>query len=206
VKILHLVGSPKKEHSMSTAISSAFLDAYLQQNPEDEVTLLDVWAADLPPFDGEMAIAKLAPILGEQLTASQDAAWKSIVQVIEDFEQHDKIVISTPMWNFGLPYKLKHYFDLLVQPGISFGVNAAHEHIGLLRDRPVQLVLTRSSGLPQGSPEDFQLSYLQHILGFIGLRDVKALVVEGTTLPAAADRTALIERESGKARALSRNF
>jgi len=50
------------------------------------------------------------------------------------------------------------------------------------------------------------LSYLQHILGFIGLRDVKALVVEGTTLPAAADRTALIERESGKARALSRNF
>lgn len=120
---------------MSTAISSAFLDAYLQQNPEDEVTLLDVWAADLPAFDGEMAIAKLAPILGEQLTASQDAAWKSIVQVIEEFEQHDKIVISTPMWNVGLPYKLKHYFDLLVQPGISFGVNAAHEHTGLLQER-----------------------------------------------------------------------
>ena len=191
---------------MSTQISSAFLNAYLQRHPDDEVTTLDVWDADLPPFDGELAIAKLAPILGEQRTPAQDAAWQSVTRLIEDFERHDKVVISTPMWNFGLPYKLKHYFDILVQPGISFGVNAAHEHIGLLRDRPVQLVLTRSSPLPLGSPEDFQLAYLQHILGFIGLLDVNALVVEGTTLPAAADRTALIEQESDKAHRLSRNF
>ena len=191
---------------MSTQISSAFLEAYLQRHPEDEVTTLDVWAADLPPFDGELAIAKLAPILGEQRSPAQDVAWQSVTQVIEDFERHDKIVISTPMWNFGIPYRLKHYFDILVQPGISFGVNAAHEHIGLLRNRPVQLVLTRSSPLPPGSPEDFQLAYLEHILNFIGLRDVNALVVEGTTLPVTADRDALIEQESGKARTLSRNF
>jgi len=191
---------------MSTHISRAFLHAYLQNHPEDEVTTLDVWSANLPPFDGELAIAKLAPILGEQRTPAQDAAWENVTQIIEAFERHDKIVISTPMWNFGLPYKLKHYFDILVQPGISFGVNAEHEHIGLLRDRPVQLVLTRSSPMPENSPEDFQFAYLRHILSFIGLHNVRVLMVEGTTLPATADRDALIKTQSENARTLAREF
>jgi len=25
------------------------------------------------------------------------------------------VLISTPMWNFGIPYKLKQWFDLIVQ-------------------------------------------------------------------------------------------
>lgn len=69
----------------------------------------------------------------------------------------------------------------------------------------MQLVLTRSSPLPEGSPEDFQLPYLKHILGFIGLHDVRALVVEGTTLPPEA-RDELVARQSEKARELAADF
>ncbi|MEO2168225.1 MAG: NAD(P)H-dependent oxidoreductase [bacterium] len=123
-------------------------------------------------------------MLGEARSAEQEAAWHSVLQVIADFDRHEKIVISTPMWNFGLPWALKAYVDLLVQPGVSFGLDDSFEHIGLLRDRPVQLIITRSSALPEDSQEDFLLPYLRHILGFIGLRDVRSLVVEGTTLPA----------------------
>ncbi|OGK10273.1 MAG: hypothetical protein A2W80_08310 [Candidatus Riflebacteria bacterium GWC2_50_8] len=28
----------------------------------------------------------------------------------------DIIIISVPMWNFGMPYRLKHYLDVIVQP------------------------------------------------------------------------------------------
>ena len=204
-RILHVIGSPKAEFSMSTQIARAFLDAYIDKHPQDEITELDVWTADLPPFDREMAIAKLAPILGEPLTADQEAGWSRITRVIDDFTRHDRIVISTPMWNFGLPYALKHYIDILVQPGISFGVNAAHEHIGLLQDRPVQLVLTRSSPMPEQSAEDFQGPYLQHILSFMGLNDVRVHLVEGTTLPQAA-REELMSRQCDIARALASDF
>lgn len=204
-RVLHVVGSPKGEASTSTRIARAFLGAYQESHPDHEITTLDVWTADLPRFGRSLAIAKLAPLMGEARTAVQEAEWQEVGAWIAEFSGYDKLVISTPMWNFGLPYELKHYIDLVVQPGLSFGLNEAFEHVGLLADRPVQLVLTRSSPLPEGSPEDFQLPYLKHILGFIGLRDVRALVVEGTTLPQAA-REELVARQSEKAREAATDF
>ena len=32
----------------------------------------------------------------------------------------DAVLIATPMWNFGIPYKLKHWIDLITQPGTDF--------------------------------------------------------------------------------------
>ena len=205
VRVLHIIGSPKAGASVSTRVASEFLASYQQAHPDHEITRLDVWQADLPPFDGDLAIAKLAPILGEERTAEQTAGWARVETVIRDFDRFDKIVISTPMWNFALPHRLKHYIDILVQPGLSFGLDSKFQHVGLLKDRPVQLVLTRSSPLPEGSPEDFQLPYLRHILGFIGLHHVKALIVEGTTLPQAA-REAFLAEHCARARVASADF
>jgi FMN-dependent NADH-azoreductase len=109
------------------------------------------------------------------------------------------------MWNFALPYELKHYIDLLVQPGLTFGMNENLEHVGLLEDRPVQLVLSRSSPLPENSPQDFQLPYLKHVLGFIGLHDVRVIVIEGTTLPQPA-REKLVEEFCESARTAAITF
>ena len=203
--MLHVVGSPKGEFSASTRIARAFLDAVVDADADCELTTVDVWTADLPIFGRDMAIAKLAPLVGEQRTPEQEAGWREVESFVEDFARYDKLVISTPMWNFGLPYELKHYIDLLVQPGLSFGVNESGEHIGLLQDRPVQLVVTRSSPMDEGSPEDFLLPYLTHVLGFMGLSDVRSLVVEGTTLPRAS-RDSLIERYCEKARAAAAGF
>ena len=204
-RILHVIGSPKGPESSSTQIADAFLDECRRLDPEAEVGVKDVWARDMPPFGRDAAIAKLAPLVGDALTPEQEQGWKRVTDVIADFASYDKIVISTPMWNFSVPYALKHYIDLLVQPGITFGLNDAFEHIGLLVDRPVQLILTRSSAFAEGSPEDFQLSYLRHVLKFIGLEDVRALVVEGTTLPSDA-RTAFIENKCVAARAAAAEF
>lgn len=203
--ILHVVASPKGKQSASTQVGRAFLDAYGAAHPDHTVTTLDLWSADLPAFDGDLAAAKLAPLLGESTTATQDEAWAQVVDVIDEFRRHTKIVLSTPMWNFGLPYRLKHFFDLLVQPGITFGLDSAFEHVGLLADRPVQLILTRSSAFPEGNTDDYQLPYLRHILGFMGINDVRALVVEGTTLPQDA-RDELVAGFCDQARALAVDF
>lgn len=205
MRVLHIIGSPKGEDSTSTRVALAFLDAYQQAHPDHEVTTLDVWTEDLPPFGRELATAKLAPLVGERRTPQQEEAWRAVEAVVADFAGYDKIVISTPMWNFGLPYELKHYIDLIVQPGLTFGMNAAFEHIGLLQDRPVQLVLSRSSPLPENSPEDFQHPYLKHVLGFIGLHDIRTFVIEGTTLPQPA-REKLVEEFCESARSAAIKF
>jgi FMN-dependent NADH-azoreductase len=205
MRVLHIIGSPKAEDSTSTRTALAFLDAYRQAHPDHELATLDVWTEELPRFGRELATAKLAPLMGEQRTPRQEEASQTVETVIANFASHDKIVISTPMWNFGLPYELKHYIDLLVQPGLTIGMNQALEHIGLLDDRPVQLVLSRSSPLPENSPQDFQLPYLKHVLGFIGLHDVRAIVIEGTTLPQSA-REKLVEEFCESARSIATEF
>lgn len=45
---------------------------------------------------------------------------KNVEDVIEQFTAADKYLFSLPMWNFGIPYKLKHYIDVIVQPGYTF--------------------------------------------------------------------------------------
>ena len=180
-QILHIEASPNGERSVSIAMGRAFLDAYAKLHPTDDVRTLNVWTDGVPTFGPEHAAAKFAPLLQQERTAEQASAWLAVEQTIRDFDAADKIVLSCPMWNFSVPHALKNYIDLIVQPGLSFGFDfETGQHLGLLRDRPVQLLLTRSS-TAEGDPHDFQLPYLTHVLGFIGLRDVRTVVAEATT-------------------------
>ena len=71
------------------------------------------------------------------------------------------------MWNYSIPYRLKHWIDLVVQVGASVLVNDKFEYVGQITDRPLQMVL--SSGSPyemrfplesDGVKIDFQRAYL----------------------------------------------
>ena len=44
--------------------------------------------------------------------------WNKIVELFGRFNSADKYVFSVPMWNFGIPYILKHYIDLITQPAL----------------------------------------------------------------------------------------
>ena len=205
--VLHLEASPNGDRSTSSAMARAFLDAYAEKHPDDRVETLSVWSADLPAFGPEHARAKFGPLLGEPLTPGQEAAWATVKATIQAFDAADKLVISCPMWNFSIPHALKNYLDVIVQPGLSFSAvveAGVVEHFGLLRDRPTQLLLTRSS-TPEGDAHDFQLPYLRHILAFIGIEDVRVLVAGQTTKPP-GKREAYVEKQCALARSAAKRF
>jgi len=187
-KILHIEASPRGNRSGSSQLATWFLDAYRKANPDDTVETLNVFEADLPPFGADAAHAKFAPIFQEEVSEEQSTIWDAVKSQIEHFDASDKIVVSCPMWNYSVPYPLKHYIDILVQPILTFGYDFEKMvHLGLLRNRPVQLLLTRSS-TPPGAPYDFQLPYLRHIFGSIGLNDIRQIVAPQTTQPGAEAR------------------
>jgi FMN-dependent NADH-azoreductase len=64
---------------------------------------------DLPPFDGFALNAKYAILNGQQHTEEEQAAWGKMVALADEFKSHDKYVLAIPMWNFSIPYRLKHY-------------------------------------------------------------------------------------------------
>lgn len=203
--LLHIVASPKGEASASTRIAYEFIDEW-QRQEGGTVRTLSLFDVDLPEFGRTAAEAKFAPLFGDPVTPEHTAAWDPILQHIRDFDEADKIVLSSPMWNGSIPYKLKHYFDLIMQPKVTFSYDREKmQHYGLLRNRPVQLVLTRSSIMP-GDFTDFQLPFLRFAFDFMGIRDVRALCAWRTTKYTAEERESYIQSFFEEARAAARNF
>jgi FMN-dependent NADH-azoreductase len=192
-KTLHIEASPRGSDSGSSQLAAWFLSAYREKNPDELIETLNVFEVDLPPVNADAIHAKFAPIFNEEVNDAQRATWRDVEAQIAFFDSFDKIVLSSPMWNYSIPYPLKHYFDIIMQPRLTFGYNSeTMEHIGLLRNRPVQLLLTRSS-VPPGDYSDFQLPYLRFVFGAMGLRDIRVILAWHTTQPTAEARAEYLE-------------
>ena len=108
------------------------------------------------------------------------------------------------MWNFGIPYRLKHYIDCVTQPTLTYRGSPREGFEGLIPGRPAALILARGGSYPAGTdrePFDFQRRYLLAWLGFLGYRPVETILVEPTT----GDPEA-IPRSEQAARSLARRF
>ncbi len=206
-KLLHVEASPRKERSASIAVANAFLDAYREAHPDDEVETWDLWAEPLPEFDGDTLNGKYAIMHGQEHTPEQAAAWQAVESAFERFASADKYVLSSPMWNFGIPYKLKHFVDVVTQPGLSFSFDPETGYTGLVTGKPIALVLARggSYGDEQTAALDLQKAYLDLWLGFIGFEKVEHVLVE-PTIGAPDDVAAVKAAATERATAVAAGF
>lgn len=181
-EILYIKASPMGELSFSIATADAFVEAYRKANPQDTVRTLDIFKEPLPAFDFAAASAKYKIMHGKDHSQKDKEVWGKIVRVIEQFKSADKYVFAVPMWNFSIPYRLKQYIDIIVQPGYTFNSTAAG-YDGLVKNKPVLVVYARGGEYKAGSPAeafDLQKRYLELILGFMGFTDIHSVVVEPT--------------------------
>lgn len=208
-KLLYIQASPRGDRSYSVAVADAFMEAYEIKHPEDEVVTLNLFTRELPPFDGDVLNAKYAILNGLKHSEEENDAWQAVVSLIDEFTSADKYVFAIPMWNFHLPYRLKHYIDLLVQPSYTFNFSPKEGYSGLVTGKPAWVAYARGGEYPLGSDSeafDFQTKYFEHILGFIGFTDIRTLVVEPTL--ADGPDTAKDKRlaAKGKAREMAISF
>lgn len=181
-KLLYIESSPRKSRSKSIKVANAFIDAYKSANPDDEVVTIDLWEKELPEFDGYTIDAKYQVLHGQNFDAEQQKAWQAVVDVCDEFKSADKYVFSLPMWNFGIPYKLKHYIDVIAQPGQTFSFDPETGYSGLVTGKPAAVVYARGGayGSEEAQDMDFQKSYLEFLLGFVGFTEIHPIVFEPT--------------------------
>jgi FMN-dependent NADH-azoreductase len=204
--LLHVKASPRGDRSYSAAAASAFLEAYRSAHADDTVDTLDVFAESLPAFDGPALDAKYAILHGGKPSPEGRAAWGEVERTIERFASADKYLFSLPMWNFGIPYRLKHLFDVIVQPSYTFSFSPEKGYTGLVTGKPAVAVYARGGAYPPGSDGeafDLQKKYLELILGFIGFTDIHSVVVEPTL---SGDGAALREAAAAEAKKLAASF
>lgn len=206
-KILYVNASPRGERSHAAAVAQAFLDAYRTLHPKDGVSTLEVFTASLPAFDGLAVRAKYAILHGKKPSSEERAAWKTVEAVIAEFKAAEKYVFAVPMWNFGIPYRLKQYLDLLIQPTYTFS-HSAEGYQGLLTDRKAFVAYARGGDYPEGTPAeayDFQKKYMDLALGFMGITNVQSVIVQPTL--GGEDLCAKRQAEAiAKARSLAQTF
>ena len=93
MKLLHIIAAPRGDRSRTLQVANEFLSALKK---------------------------KYALMSGQTLPHESAQIWEEIVGFSKGFASYDYYLISNPMWNFSIPYMLKHYIDVIMQAGILF--------------------------------------------------------------------------------------
>ncbi len=204
MKILHVIATPRSEKSNTLQVSNVFLEGLAALHPDLQVDVVDLFNLNLPALAGDNIEAKYTLMMGQSIDKEHEDSWRQIENLIRHFLSADAYVISTPMWNFGIPYALKYYIDCIVQPGYVFGFNEMGIPVPMVLGKRMVCVTARGGDYSPSSPMhayDFQQPYLRSIFGFIGITDLEFISLQPTDI--SSQREAAFASALAQARSLA---
>ena len=195
MKINYIECSPRGERSHSTKIAQAYIEQAKKNIPDLELNHINPWSLNLPEFDGDMLNAKYSVIRGTDPSADEVSAWSNVKNIFDEFNNADHYLFSVPMWNFNIPYKLKHYIDIITQPGMSWSYTPEDGYKGLMTDKTATVIYATGDGYCEGTgfeSFDMQKPYVNLWLTFLGFKKIERVVVDRTLFDAeTAEKNAL---------------
>lgn len=208
-KLLYLQSSPISEISYSIKVADAFAEEYKNKNPGDEIVKMNLFETDLPAFDGPAVEAKYKIMHGKKHDEKQLKIWNNVKKTIDEFKSADKYLLAVPMWNFSIPWRLKQYIDILVQPALTFTYSDEKGYQGLIKGKPLLVVYARGGQYPPDSDfaaYDLQTKYIELIFRFIGFENIKSIIIEPTLMAGADTAEEKLKQAIEKAQQLAENF
>jgi FMN-dependent NADH-azoreductase len=170
---LLIVNSSPRSGSVSRRLTSHVAKQWKQRNPDGRIIERDL-TAKTPAFVSEDWIqASYTP--EAQRTTQQQQVLAQSDALIGELMAADVIVIGAPMHNFSISAPLKAWIDLIVRAGktFSYGENGPK---GLIpSEKRVLVIVSRGGSYGEGSPADFQVPYLRHMLRFVGLNNLSVI-------------------------------
>lgn len=186
--LLYIKASPRGADSRSSALADAYLATLRGRLPDLSVDTLDLSRESIPDFDGDKVAAKMAVIAGQTNHGRERSAWDEIVEVALRFIAADRYLIASPMWNGGIPYRLKQYIDVIHQPGLLWGLDPQTGYYGLLKNKSAVLALTSGAYAPSMPSAafgiDHQSTYLRDWLNQAGVMEIAEIRFQPTLLTA----------------------
>ena len=140
-----VVMSLQEYNSISKALSANFIHKWQVANDEDKVIYRDVGLNPPEFISQEWIAAVFTP--DERKTDEQKNLLTLSDTLIEEVAQANIIVISSPMYNYGMPAVLKAWFDQVIRINKTFSFDLARGDFPI---EPImsgkKLVLITSSG------------------------------------------------------------
>lgn len=172
LKILRVDASARKVGSISRKLGDELIEK-LQLDRKLDLVTTDL-AKPPPVVTAEWVDANSTPV-GKR-SDQQDRALALSDGLVGQLEVADLLLITTPIYNFGIPAALKAWIDQIARAGRTFSYTEKGP-VGLLKDKRA-VVLLASGGTKVGSDIDFVTPYLKHVLGFVGILDVSFIAAD----------------------------
>lgn len=177
MKIVYITSSPFGETSDSNKLSSQLVTKL-----GGEVTHINLDTENIPFLTKEALMYSYGYITTEEAsdeTKVIDAARRAHIDILK---AADVIVVASPMWNFGVPAKLKAYIDLVSYPKQTFEYTATGP-VGLLPHVSKVYAVTSTGGMYDAMPElDHVGPYIAQVFGFLGAKSSDIISVSGMTM------------------------
>jgi FMN-dependent NADH-azoreductase len=184
-QILIVESSPRGSESASRRLTRKLKERLAALHPDAIFMERDLAKESVPHLDYPTikAIFSAGPVKDGDLQSAVHLSDQLTAEVLAA----DILVISTPLWNFGLPSVLKAWIDHVVRAGKTFAYTADGAK-GLALGKKAILLLASGGVFTEGpwKPFDTEEPYLRQILGFIGIEDVQTARAEGMNIPALA--------------------
>jgi len=168
--ILRLDASASVDTSNSKKLGDELIDRLVALHPGATVQQRDL-NQEISFIDQNWVTANFTPVDQRSEIQQQRLAFSD--ELIEEIRHSDHIVLTTPMYNFGIPATLKTWIDLICRAGVTFQYTADGP-VGLIKGKTVDIVIT-TGGAPLHSPVDFVTGYLKQIFGFIGIENINII-------------------------------
>lgn len=178
-RLLHIIATPREGDSRTLQVSESFLEAFQKSHPEFLIDELNLCKETLPSLSQKAVSGKYVLLEGKDLFGSLKEIWGEVLQHIDRFKTADFYLISTPMWNFSIPYMLKQYIDLIVQPKYLFQYKEGGKVEGLVQGKKMVVITSRGGAyLGEDKASDHEIPYLKTIFEFIGFTEIEFIVAE----------------------------
>ncbi len=116
--LLHIDASARKSRSITRSLGAEFKNQWISKNTEDEFIYRDVGSTP-PDFICESWIAA-AFTPDDERTEEQTSLLSQSDLFIDELSKASVIVISTPMYNYGMPAALKAWVDQVIRVNKTF--------------------------------------------------------------------------------------
>jgi len=174
LKVLRMDSSARSEGSMSRRLADELIERLRESEGAVEVLVRNL-AVEAPSIvDAAWVDANFTP--SEQHNEEQRATLTESDALVSELKATDVLVIGVPIYNFGIPSKLKAWIDMVARTRLTFRYTE-NGPVGLLKGKRAYLAVA-SGGTAVGSEIDFATGYLRHVLGFLGIDDVHIVAAD----------------------------
>lgn len=181
MNVLHVCASPKPiTESVSKQMAAALVTKLMELNPDVDVTNNDLYNHPPPylSYEAYRCFWQQMYERGYQPTEEERKAGEYGLSQCDQLKNADVLVLTMPLWNFGMPSIMKAWFDQIIIPSQLFeytpeGARPLH------KVRKAILLITSGEKLKEGDASDALTPQVEAILNYLGITDIALAWADG---------------------------